>query len=136
MFRWFVKVGEDNYKGQLSMLRILQVLYGFHFFMSRWHILSDVVIVHSVKHLKTLKFIYWWKSRLQDSTNLNKTLFMALARPSSSRCILSDRVVIHGAIYFKTLHFAKWWKSHLQDSTNLNIRNLWQQQERRAAVNT
>ena len=35
------------------MLGIFKVLYGFCFPMFRWCILSDVVVVHTVIHLKT-----------------------------------------------------------------------------------
>ena len=54
------------------MLRILKMLYGFPIPMFRWCILSGVVVVYSVIYFKTLQFPKWWKSLLQDFTNLNK----------------------------------------------------------------
>ena len=48
------------------------MLYGFPIPMFRWCILSGVVVVYSVIYFKTLQFPKWWKSLLQDFTNLNK----------------------------------------------------------------
>ena len=40
--------------------------------MLRCCTLSDVVVADSAINFKTLQFPKWWKSLLQDSTNLNK----------------------------------------------------------------
>ena len=64
LVKWFVKVGECIYQGQLCMLRILKVLYDFRFFMFGWCILSDVVVVYIVIHFKTIQFLECWKGNL------------------------------------------------------------------------
>ena len=82
---------------------------------------SDVVVVHSVIHFKTLKFPKWWKSLLWDTTNLNeRNLWQQQERQAADafyRIWCSGRSC--SAIHFKTLQFPEWWKSLLQESTNL-----------------
>ena len=81
MANGFAKFGEDTCQGKLSVLRILNVLYSFLFLMFRWWVLSDVMVVRSVIHFKTLQFPKRWKDLLQDFSmfcKVNIMLFLSL----------------------------------------------------------
>ena len=61
---------------------------------------SDVVVVHSVIHFKTLKFPKWWKSLLWDTTNLNeRNLWQQQEVKQLMHSAESDVVVVHVVQY-------------------------------------